>query len=223
MVLLIAKCRLQPKKSELFPSFGIIVRRMGNRMECQNDAGTMPALSEQPLSLPNLIASYGDRLLRSACLMCGHSGDAQDIVQETFCRALAALPDFRGEAGVYTWLFSIMRNVYLKQRRRERRVFHFLERQPQVSHSQHDPIERLEQQRTQTQLMMTLQKLPVKQREIVVLRFVNDMKISDIARVLTLSEGTVKSRLYKAGNRLQALMGNRCSRPLSACEGTHEV
>jgi RNA polymerase sigma factor (sigma-70 family) len=106
---------------------------------------------------------------------------------------------------------------------RERRFFHFLERQPQIAHFQHDPVERLEQQRAQTQLLTTLQKLPVKQREIVVLRFVNDMKIADIARVLSLSEGTVKSRLFKAGNRLQALMGNRYSRPFSACEETHEV
>jgi RNA polymerase sigma-70 factor, ECF subfamily len=190
-------------------------------MDRQNDA-EMP-LIEPRLSLPDMIASYGDRLLRSACLMCGHSGDAQDIVQETFCRALAALPDFRGEAGVYTWLFSIMRNVYLKQRLRERRFFHFLAHNPPIAHSPNDPAERLDRRRAQTEFMSILQKLPVKYREIVVLRFVDDMKIAEIARVLSLSEGTVKSRLFKAGNRLKASMGKKYGRPLSACEETHEV
>ena len=183
----------------------------------------LPPENEPPMSLPDLIAGYGDRLLRSASLMCGHRGDAQDIVQETFCRALAALPDFRRESGVYTWLFTIMRNVYLKQRRHEMRLFHFLVRQPRTLHAGGDPAEYCERQSAQIHLMEAFQKLPVKQREIVILRFVNDMKIADIARILSLPEGTVKSRLFKAGNRLQTLIGSRHGRPLPVCEEAHEL
>jgi RNA polymerase sigma-70 factor (ECF subfamily) len=175
------------------------------------------------LDLPDLIASYGDRLLRSAYLMCGHSNDAQDIVQETFCRALTALTDFRGEAGVYTWLFSIMRNIYLQHRRRERRFLHFLARQPRIRHTESDQAENCERQSVQTQLVRLLQKLPPKHREIVILRFVNDLKIADIARILSLPEGTVKSRLFKAGNRLQGLIGAKRSCPLGVCEEAHEL
>jgi RNA polymerase sigma-70 factor, ECF subfamily len=196
---------------------------MGNQSDSQYRTGTTLPESESSLSLPDLIASYGDRLLRSAYLMCGHSGDAQDIVQETFCRALAALPDFRGEAVVYTWLFSIMRNVYRKQRRREMRFFCFLARQPRVEQVDDNPADHWEQRSTQTQLMTMLQKLPAKQREIVILRFVNDLKIAEIACVLSLPEGTVKSRLFKAGNRLQEWMSNRSNRSISACEEAHEV
>jgi RNA polymerase sigma-70 factor, ECF subfamily len=196
---------------------------MGNRIDSQNESGTIFPEEESTLSLPDLIASYGDRLLRSAYLMCGHSRDAQDIVQETFCRALAALQDFRGEAGVYTWLFSIMRNVYRKQCRHEMRFFHFLARQPRVELIEDTPADQWERQSTQTQLLTMLQKLPAKQREIVILRFVNNLKIADIARILSLPEGTVKSRLFNAGNRLQELMGARCSRSISECEEAHEV
>ncbi len=192
-------------------------------MENHHNTATIPPKDEPPLSLPDLIASYGDRLLRSAYLMCGHSSNAQDIVQETFCRALAALPGFRGEAEMYTWLFSIMRNVYLKHRRHERRFFHFLARQPCTPHAGGDPAEHYERQSAQTHLLATLHKLPVKQREIIILRFVNDLKIADIARILSLPEGTVKSRLFKAGNRLQALMGARYGRSLPVCEEAHEL
>jgi RNA polymerase sigma-70 factor (ECF subfamily) len=193
------------------------------QMENHHNTATIPPKDEPLLSLPDLIASYGDRLLRSAYLMCGHSSKAQDIVQETFCRALAALPAFRGEAEVYTWLFSIMRNVYLKHRRHERRFFHFLARQPRVPHAEGDPAEHCERQSAQTQLLATLQKLPVKQREIIILRFVNGLKIADIARILSVPEGTVKSRLFNASNRLRALIGARYGRSLSVCEEVHEL
>jgi RNA polymerase sigma-70 factor (ECF subfamily) len=193
------------------------------QMEIHHDIATIPPKDEPPLSLPDLIASYGDRLLRSAYLMCGHSSDAQGIVQETFCRALAALPDFRGEAGVYTWLFSIMRNVYLKQLRHERRFIYFLARQPRVRHAEGDPAEHCERRSAQTHLLETLQKLPVKQREIIILRFVNGLKIVDIASILSLPEGTVKSRLFNASNRLQTLIGARCGRAPSVCEEAHEL
>ncbi len=192
-------------------------------MDNRNDTGMIPPEDEPSLTLPDLIASYGDRLLRSAYLMCGRSGDAQDIVQETFCRALAALPDFRGEAGVYTWLFTIMRNVHLQHRRSERRFFYFLARRPRVTQAEGNPFEHCEQRSHQTQLAATLQKLPAKQREIVILRYVNDMKIADIARILSLPEGTVKSRLFHAGNRLQELIGARRGRSLSVCEEAHEL
>ncbi len=196
---------------------------MQNRMKYRDSSTTVLPKDESLPALPDLIASYGDRLLRSAYLMCGDSGSAQDIVQETFCRALAALPHFRGEAGVYTWLFGIMRNVYLKQQRHEKRFIHYLARQPRDQRAAESPAEQWERQGAKSQLLTVLQKLPVKQREVIILRFVNDMKITDIARVLSLPEGTVKSRLFKAGNHLQALMGARSGRSLPVCEEVHEL
>jgi RNA polymerase sigma-70 factor (ECF subfamily) len=211
------------KKSERFVSCGIKIGQKGNGMGNRDKAGTSARKDVPRPSLPDLIASYGDRLMRSAFLMCGRSGDAQDIVQETFCRALAALPDFREEAGVYTWLFTIMRNVYLQQRRSQWRFIHFLARQSPVALSASNPAEHCEQRSNQTQLLAAMQKLPARQREIVILRFVNDMKIADIARVLSLPQGTVKSRLFKASSRLQKLIGARRDRSLPVCEEAHEV
>jgi len=192
-------------------------------MENRRDETSIQPNDESPLSLPDLIASYGDRLMRSAHLMCGQSGNAQDIVQETFCRALAALQDFRGDAGVYTWLFSIMRNVYLKHLRHERRFLNFLSLQPRVSQAVGNPADHCEHKSAHSHLLEAIRKLPAKQREVVILRFVNDMKIADIARILSLPEGTVKSRLFKAGNRLQELMRARSDRSLPVCEEAHEL
>jgi RNA polymerase sigma-70 factor, ECF subfamily len=192
-------------------------------MENSQDTATVDPKDEAPPSLPDLIASYGDRLLRSAYLMCGQSANVQDIVQETFCRALAALQDFRGEAGVYTWLFSIMRNVYLKQLRRERRFLDFLSLQPRVWKAEGNPADHCERKSAHSHLLEAIRKLPAKQREVVILRFVDDMKIADIARILSLPEGTIKSRLFKAGARLQELVGARRNCPIPVCEEAHEL
>jgi RNA polymerase sigma-70 factor, ECF subfamily len=192
-------------------------------MENGQNMASRASKDEAPLSLPDLIASYGDRLLRSAYLMCGRSGNAQDIVQETFCRALAASQNFRGEAGVYTWLFSIMRNVYLKQLRHERRFMNFLSLQPRVLQVEDNPAGHSERKSTHSHLLAAIQKLPAKQREVVILRFVDDMKIADIARILSLPEGTIKSRLFKAGARLQELVGARRDCPIPVCEEAHEL
>jgi RNA polymerase sigma-70 factor (ECF subfamily) len=211
------------KKVNVSASAGSKYGQMGKSIGSRDENAVLSPGNEPSLDAPDLIAGYGDRLLRSAYLMCGHSNDAQDIVQETFCRALEALPDFRGEAGVYTWLFCIMRNVYLQHRRSEKRFLHFLARQPRVQYAESDQVENCERNGVQSQLLKLLQRLPAKHREIVVLRFVNDLKIADIARILSLPEGTVKSRLFKAGNRLQRLMGARCGRPLPVCEEAHEL
>jgi RNA polymerase sigma-70 factor (ECF subfamily) len=213
----------QHKKVNVFASAGSKYGQMGKSIASRDENAMLSSGNKPPLDAQDLIAGCGDRLLRSAYLMCGHSNDAQDIVQETFCRALAALPDFRGEAGVYTWLFSIMRNVYLQHRRREKRFLHFLARQPRVRYAESDQTENCERQGVQTQLLRLLQRLPLKHREIVVLRFVNDLKIADIARILSIPEGTVKSRLFKAGNRLQRLMDARRGCPLPICEEAHEL
>ena len=114
---------------------------MDNKTGNGHNTATIAPANEESLSLPDLIASYGDRLLRSAYLMCGHSCNAQDIVQETFCRALAGLPDFRGEAGVYTWLYTIMRKVCLQNRRRESRFLRYIALQPRVSYTNSNPAE----------------------------------------------------------------------------------
>jgi RNA polymerase sigma-70 factor, ECF subfamily len=197
--------------------------QMEESMKNSHRTAAIPTKDEALRSMPDLIASYGDRLLRSACLMCGQSANAQDIVQETFCRALAALPDFRCEAGVYTWLFSIMRNVYLKQLRHERRLLNFLLLQPRVSQAEGNPADHCEQKSTHSQLVEAIRKLPAKQREVVILRFVDDLKIADIARILSLPEGTIKSRLFKAGARLQELIGARRDCPIQVCEEAHEL
>src|SRR4051812_41829933 len=68
------------------------------------------------------IDSHGDRLLRSAYLLCGNEAEAQDLVQETLIQALASWPRFRGESALYTWLHGILLNLCRRYHRKQKRL-----------------------------------------------------------------------------------------------------
>jgi RNA polymerase sigma-70 factor (ECF subfamily) len=67
--------------------------------------------SQEPGAEQELVASHGDRLFRSACLLCGDQAEAQDLVQETMLQSVRSAPRFRGCSTVYTWLHGILLNL----------------------------------------------------------------------------------------------------------------
>src|SRR5580658_9427052 len=71
------------------------------------------SVSKDPpaVGLHELIEAHGDRLLRSAYLMCDDRAEAQDLVQETLLQAFKSAHRFRGDSEVYTWLHGILRNL----------------------------------------------------------------------------------------------------------------
>src|SRR5437762_14158215 len=76
----------------------------------------------ESLDPQELIDACGDRLLRSACLLCGDETEAQDLVQETFLQALKSAHKFRGDSAVYTWLHGILRNLCRRHLRQQKRL-----------------------------------------------------------------------------------------------------
>jgi RNA polymerase sigma-70 factor, ECF subfamily len=77
--------------------------------------------SRDPGAVRELVVSHGDRLFRSACLLCGDRAEAQDLVQETLLQAVRSGPRFRGCSSVYTWLHGILLNLtrhYYRDRKR---------------------------------------------------------------------------------------------------------
>src|SRR5438045_6213343 len=127
--------------------------------EVERDSGLKVAM---PLDLQELIDSHGDRLLRSACLLCGDETEAQDLVQETLVQALKSAHRFRGDSAVYTWLHGILLNLCRRHRRKqERMVFgEALEETVQPS-----PANHLDQGFCATSLAQAVQNLSTDHRE----------------------------------------------------------
>jgi RNA polymerase sigma-70 factor (ECF subfamily) len=175
--------------------------------------------SRHPEEWARLVDSLGDRLLRSAFLLCGDATEAQDLVQETFLKALRAAPQFRGHSSVYTWLHGILLNLSRHYHRDSKRIFYDdeLAAGQNATASEEGPLES-DFEAVSCALQKGLRRLPGPLREILILRFYEEMKIEEIARHLGLATGTVKSRLHYALKHMQNLLPTEMN--LFGCQGT---
>jgi RNA polymerase sigma-70 factor (ECF subfamily) len=152
------------------------------------------------------LRSHGDRLMRSAYLLCGNLSDAEDIVQETFLQAIRSIHRFENRAKPYTWLHAILLNINRHHYRDNKRMVYdaaLAEREaPFVS----DDHQQLDDTVISSVLGRALQKLSSDHREIIVLRYFENMKIQDMAAHLEVSSGTVKSRLHYAIEELRKIV-----------------
>jgi RNA polymerase sigma-70 factor, ECF subfamily len=162
---------------------------------------------------------HGDRLLRSAYLLCGNATEAQDLVQETFLQALKSAHRFRGESANYTWLHGILLNVSRRHHRKQKR---FVLDENIVLETPINGSAEAEADREfrATRVAHALQTLSPEHREVIVLRFYENLKIHEIAAQSGMSAGTIKSRLHYALRCLEKLVPDELN--LFASEGTHD-
>jgi RNA polymerase sigma-70 factor (ECF subfamily) len=136
--------------------------------------------------------------------------DAEDAAQETFIAAVRALGGFRGGSTFRTWLFTIAVNTCRRQLRRRKRglALHSSLRlvQPTLADAPLDPEQTVIRSEVTDALHRAISDLDEKHRLPVVLRYFHQLPVSEIARILNLSEGTVHSRLFNARERLRGDM-----------------
>jgi RNA polymerase sigma-70 factor (ECF subfamily) len=141
---------------------------------------------------------------------------AADLVQETYLRALRAKDRLREGSNVKSWLFTILRNIWLNHLRHERAGPDVVDLDGDqtiadlaVDHSK-DPhteyVSNIERERVRD----AIQRLPVEFREIIILREYEELSYEEIAKVLKCPPGTVMSRLSRARSRLRDLLSVDC-------------
>lgn len=148
-----------------------------------------------------LVARHQDRIYRFLVRMLRSPEDARELTQETFLSAHQALPRWRAQARLSTWLFRIARNLALDQLRRMQRVqFVALDEAlaDRLPADNPTPEAALHARQRIAALEAALARLSVEHREIVLLRDIEDMSYEDIAQVLGINLGTVKSRIARA-------------------------
>jgi RNA polymerase sigma-70 factor (ECF subfamily) len=159
--------------------------------------------NQDPGAVQELVVSHGDRLFRSACLLCGDQAEAQDLVQETLLQAVRSGPRFRGGSSVYTWLHGILLNLTRHYHRDRKRMVYDEELARQEPAPPEEDPSRLDVEMSSSALAKALDGLSGPHREVIILRFYEDMKIHEIAGHLGISDGTVKSRLHYAIAEMQ--------------------
>lgn len=161
--------------------------------------------------------AHGNRLLRSAYLLCGNETEAQDLVQDTLLQAVKSAHRFRGDSAVYTWLHGILLNLNRRHWRRRKRLVYDenVALQTPSEDADTDP----DQEFRSTRLACAIQTLSPEHREVIVLRYYESLKLQQIAARTGASLGTVKSRLHYAVRSLEKLVPVELN--LFAAEGTH--
>jgi RNA polymerase sigma-70 factor, ECF subfamily len=153
-----------------------------------------------------------DGLYSYAMVLTHHQADAEDLVHETYVRAMRTLRSLQADSNLKAWLFTILRNVWLDQVRERRFGPQFFEIADchdiadgigQPTKEAHDHyLSKMEMTRVQD----AIQKLPLECREIIVLREYEELSYREIASVLGSPVGTVMSRLATARTKLRKML-----------------
>lgn len=153
-----------------------------------------------------LVEEYQTAVYRLALRMCGESG-AEDAAQEAFVAAWRGLPRFRGECRFSTWLYRLTTNAAIDYLRREQkqRTDGDLDDLPLADDSP-SPQEQAERSETQQRVRKALAALSEEHRQILLLRYMQELDYGEIAQALHISVGTVKSRINRAKARLRELL-----------------
>ncbi len=150
-------------------------------------------------ALERLLDRYEKQVFRMALTMMRDAGRAEEVTQDIFLKLWRALPGFDGRAALSTWLYTIARNTCLSAVRAE-------------SYRKTSPLdERLQPAVPNTALRdlaleQFLSRLPDTQREVITLFYLEERSVADVATMLDLPEGTVKSHLHRARRALGEMM-----------------
>ena len=169
-----------------------------------------PLTTNQPHSFDKLYRDHVDLIYRYAYRLCGEVEAAKDLVQETFLNAYRGIKDFRGEAQISTWLYTIASRACLRMRRkrkgepeRELSLEEFVptsegEFRLQIPMDGLTPEAALQNKQLREALESAINQLPKKYRMTLVLRDMEGLSAKEVGAIVGLSERAVKSRLHRA-------------------------
>ena len=146
--------------------------------------------------LAQVFREHYQSVYRLALSLSGSHADAEDIAQEAFVAIMQALPKFRGDAKLSTWVYRITLRVGTRWLARRGTVAELPAALPATDAS--IPID----------LINALRKLPIESRSVVLLVAVEGLSHDEVAEVLAIPVGTVASRMHYARKRLEELLGD---------------
>lgn len=182
----------------------------GSRAHGPNRSGTReptPATLLNSMDATELVECYGRRVYHLALDLTGDHHDAEDLAQDVLVKACEALDTYRGDARPFTWLYRIAVNTYLNTQRGKARQAEILQGEfADVSDgtgARPHPSRRAERTQIQEHVERALRVLSPRERTAFVLKHQDGLRIKDVAEVMEVAPGTVKSLLYRAIRKLR--------------------
>jgi RNA polymerase sigma-70 factor (ECF subfamily) len=158
------------------------------------------------------LSGYIDGLFGYAMVLARNPTEAADLVQETYVRALKAKESLRPSSNVKSWLFTILRNIWLNQVQHQRTAPRIIELDANEGivdvaiDTSKDPHAQYVIKMEQETVRNAIQELPAEFREIIILREYEELSYQEIAAMLDCPAGTVMSRLARARSKPRILL-----------------
>lgn len=163
-----------------------------------------------------LVRTYEKKVYNLALRYTNNGQDAFDISQEVFLRVYRALGGFKEESSFSTWLYQIAVNTCIDavrktSRRNEQSLTRSDEdadgqRQSDIADLSYSPEVHYDRQETREAIRAGIAKLSEEHRQVIILRDINDLSYEEIGNILMLEAGTVKSRLFRAREKLRSIL-----------------
>lgn len=200
----------------------VLTAEAAQQIERENAAIARGLKRQDPELLDQLIETYQHRLMRYLVFLTGKREVAEDLFQEVWIRVLRRGSQYNGKARFDTWIFTIARNLVIDLSRKrtmasldemceggeDERPFEIVQEGP-------SPLQQFECRENASEVATVMQTLEPNYREVLSLRFHEEMSLEEIATVTCAPLSTVKSRLYRGlaalKPELEKLRGKRSS------------
>jgi len=159
---------------------------------------------QQEKAFRGIVDAYSERLYwHVRRFLCSHD-DTNDLLQDIFIKIWSALPTFRGEARLYTWLYRIATNEVLNHMRKQKfKAVLSMESASYILEKKIDDDPHFNGDELQRELHKAIQRLPEKQRIVFSLRYFDELKYEDISEITDTSVGALKASYHHAYNKIK--------------------
>jgi RNA polymerase sigma-70 factor, ECF subfamily len=173
----------------------------------------------------DLVVKYTPRLYGLVYNMTSNHEDTNDLLQDIFAKAYKAIRGFRGKSSFYTWIHSIAVNMTLNFLKKRGRRFHLSlddidasiqnDKEFMEATATSSPVREADLSELQRRLNEAMMKLSEDHRAVVTMFHIQGMPHAEISKILRVSEGTVRSRLFYANRQLQNYLDEFRKNPVS--------
>ena len=160
-----------------------------------------------------LVSRYQDRLFNTVVRLADNAEDARDVVQEAFLHAYQSLHSFKGDSLFFTWLYRIAVNTAISMKRKKRLVLRIQPAgegggaiEPLDPSETNRPGHAMEMAEEERRVHEALQKLSTEHRAVLIMKDMDGMKYEEMAEVLDVPVGTIRSRLHRARLEMRDLL-----------------
>ena len=184
-----------------------VLEQMADR---QDNADALFAAQRDRAAFEDLVATHRERINRLTYRLLGWSHDAEDVTQEVFLAAMRNLSKFRGQSSLSTWLTRIAVNKARSHQRKLRSRIKTLAAVAKLSKpaSESEPQAVSAKRELFFRVRQAVQALPSRYREVVVMRYLEQMPSAEVVKVLGISRSAMDARLHRARRKLKAVLSD---------------